>query len=53
MVLLVNTNDEGGTMLKEEAVIYNDGYVKENGQWFISKRASNFVIMDSREMLRN
>lgn len=48
-VALINNNDETRN-LTDEAVYYNDEYVRQNGKWLISKRTSNFVFTDSHEM---
>lgn len=48
-VALISSMD-GTTMLTDEAVTYQDEYVKENGEWLISRRVSNFVFTDGHEM---
>lgn len=48
-VALVNTTD-GVTTITDEAVIYNDEYVKQDDKWLISRRTSNFIFMDGHEM---
>ena len=48
-VALVNTAD-GVTTLTDEAVTYEDEYVRQDGQWLISKRISNFIFTDGHEM---
>lgn len=48
-VALLNTVD-GVTTLSDEAVTYQDTYVKQDGEWLISSRISNFVFVDGHEM---
>ena len=48
-VALINSN-EGVRTLTDEAVWYEDEYVKENGKWLIAKRTSHFVFTDSHEL---
>lgn len=48
-VALINSAD-GTATLTDEAVTYQDEYVKQDGQWLISRRVSDFVFTDGHEM---
>lgn len=49
-VVLIDTDERGVTTQTDEGVIYNDEYVKVDGQWRISRRVSNFIFRDIREI---
>ncbi|EKQ57108.1 MULTISPECIES: nuclear transport factor 2 family protein [unclassified Clostridium] len=44
------SNENGKRINNSSAVSYRDEYVYENGQWFISKRTSNFVWQNKKEI---
>ena len=49
--LVVLIGDENGKKIKTTlGVYYNDDFVRENGQWLIAKRQSNFAWQDKEEM---
>ncbi|MGR9162382.1 nuclear transport factor 2 family protein [Rhizobium leguminosarum] len=50
LVVLVNTVD-GKKMRNTNGVYYNDEYVRQGGQWLISKRTSHFTWRDTMEMV--
>ncbi|MBY3416331.1 nuclear transport factor 2 family protein [Rhizobium laguerreae] len=52
--LVVLIADENGKKIKNTAgVIYHDAYVRQDGQWLIAKRTSNFTWRDREEMAAN
>lgn len=49
-VILIG-DENGKRMMKTEGVYYNDEYVRINGRWLISKRASHFMWRDEKEIM--
>lgn len=49
--LVVLIGDENGKKMKTTmGVIYNDEYVRQNGNWLIAKRKSNFAWREKQEL---
>ena len=40
--------EEGKQVLQDHSVRYQDTYVKQGGQWLISRRIANFMISETR-----
>lgn len=43
-------NQDGKRIMTTEGVYYNDEYVRQNGKWLITKRASHFIWRDVKEV---
>lgn len=49
--LVTLIGNENGKMMKNTmGVIYHDNYVKQNGEWLIAKRESNFTWSEKTEL---
>lgn len=49
-VVLIGPKD-GKRIMTTQGVRYEDEYIKIDGKWFIAKRTSHFVWVDSKEVL--
>jgi hypothetical protein len=51
LVVLVCDDERGKKFKNFNGVIYNDDYVRQNGQWLIAKRVARFTWRDINELI--
>lgn len=51
LVVLVSDDEHGKKFKNFNGVIYNDDYVRQNGQWLIAKRVARFTWRDINELV--
>lgn len=51
LVVLISDDEHGKKFKNFNGVIYNDDYVRQNGQWLIAKRVARFTWRDIDELV--